>query len=44
VLPNQPPVEKLPGALANQEFVYDADAYSVDAYTVGRFAAMWKKA
>ena len=40
VLPNQPPVEKLPGALENREFVYDADAYSIDAYTVGRFAAM----
>ena len=38
IVPNQPPLEKLPGAYERAPFVFDADAYDVDAYVVGRFA------
>ena len=40
VMPNQAPVEKLPGALARAPFAWDADAYSTDGKVIGRFAAL----
>jgi hypothetical protein len=38
IAPNQPPVEKLPGAFERAPFAFDQDVYATDAFVVGRWA------
>ncbi len=40
VIPNQPSVEKIPGALEHAPFVFKGGAYAADAKVIGRYAAV----
>jgi hypothetical protein len=44
LLPNQPPIEKIPGALESAPFVIDAETYALDSYLVGRDAEILEEA
>ena len=40
VMPNQLPVEKIPGALERNPFMFNQETYQTDAYLVGRLAEL----
>jgi gingipain R len=44
VIPNQAPIEKVPGAFARAKFAMDEDAYLADEFAVGRWAAVVEEA